>query len=302
MKVLITGITGYIGSHLARTLLAEHEVYGIVRKPLNTTYIHDIRDRLKLFFYDGSWESMEAAVRESQPDLTYHLATYYTGGHGAKQTPELVESNIKLGAYLLEALSAREGSALVNASTIMAHYQGEIYRPLNLYAATKRAFSDLLAFYTDAKLIRAITLVISDTYGPDDYRPKILNLIRSAIQNGEHISLTSGQQDYDVVYIDDVIHAFQIAGARLIKSPKTENETFHVCALAPASLKETIEKLLEVNNLCFEAGWGERSHPAREIFQAVRVFPILPGWRQAVSLEEGLYQMWHGDAAAAIRP
>ena len=34
-RVLITGVTGYIGSHLARTLLPEWEVYGLVRKPLN---------------------------------------------------------------------------------------------------------------------------------------------------------------------------------------------------------------------------------------------------------------------------
>ena len=78
MRILITGITGYIGSHLARALLPEHQVYGLVREPLNDSYIRDIRVRLRLLFYDGSWESMERAVQESQPDLTYHLATYYT--------------------------------------------------------------------------------------------------------------------------------------------------------------------------------------------------------------------------------
>ena len=40
-RVLITGITGYIGSKLARELLTDCEVYGLVRKPLNLEYLED---------------------------------------------------------------------------------------------------------------------------------------------------------------------------------------------------------------------------------------------------------------------
>ena len=42
-RVLITGITGYIGSHLARVLLPDWEVYGLVREPLRTEHIADIQ-------------------------------------------------------------------------------------------------------------------------------------------------------------------------------------------------------------------------------------------------------------------
>ena len=293
MRILITGITGYIGSHLARALLPEHQVYGLVREPLNDSYIRDIRVRLRLLFYDGSWESMERAVQESQPDLTYHLATYYTGEHGAEQTPKLIESNIELGAYLLEALSSLENATLVYASTVMVHYQGEAYRPLNLYAATKKAFSDLLAYYTDVGSIRAVTLVLSDTYGPDDQRPKVLNLVRSAVYKGENVPLTSGEQDYDAVYIDDVVHAFRIAGEQLIKLKQWSNEFFQVYSLNPPTLRKIVEELLKISSLDFQPGWGDRPHPTREIFKAVRVFPRLPGWEPKISVEEGLHRMWH---------
>ena len=179
-RVLITGITGYIGSKLARELLTDCEVYGLVRKPLNLKYIADIVPNIQFVYYDGSYDSMSEALKLSQPDLVYHMAAYYTGSHGPEHIPKLLDSNITLGAHLLGAMAEHKISALVYASTIVAHYQGAEYRPLNLYAATKQAFSDLLAYYTDIGLVCAVSVVISDTYGPGDNRPKILNIIRQS--------------------------------------------------------------------------------------------------------------------------
>lgn len=286
-RVLITGVTGYIGSHLARALLPDCEVYGMVREPLRTEYVADIRDRLHLLTIDGSYPSVEAAVREVRPDLTYHLAAYYTGAHGPEATPALISSNVTFGAYLLEAMASCGCSALIYASTVMAHYGGEAYRPLNLYAATKQAFSNLLAYYTDAGLLRAVTLVLSDTYGPGDRRPKILNLIKQAAQAGTRIALSSGGQDYDVVHIDDVSSAFCLAGEGLLKN-KFCGEVFQVVPERPLTLRQTVEKLCRVNGWSLNADWGARLPAEREIRKAIRLYPLVPGWTPTVSLDEGL--------------
>ena len=286
-RVLITGITGYIGSHLARALLPDCEVYGLVREPLNTMYISDIADRLQLFPCDGRYESVERALQKVKPEIVYHLATYYTGTHGADVTPRMLAANITLGGYLLEAMCACGCKALVYASTVMTHYQSEVYRPLNLYAATKQALSDLIDYYTDTGLLQAVTLVLSDTYGPDDKRPKILNLIKKVALSGEHIALSDGEQDYDVVHIDDVVRAFQIAGTRAL-SMEQGNETYQVFAEQPLTLRATVETMLRVNNLKLDAGWGERLRLEREMRKVIRIYPALPGWRQEVPLELGL--------------
>lgn len=286
-KVLVTGITGYIGSHLARVLLDDHEVYGLVREPLNSTYIDDIASKIHLLKYDGSYESMSAALAISQPDLVYHLAAYYTGAHGAEHVPRLIGSNVTLGAYLLEAMSACGCRALVYATTYMTHYQGADYRPVNLYAATKQAFSDLLAYYTDAGLLRAANLVISDTYGPGDHRPKVLNIVKRAAKTGERMTFSFGNIPYDVVYIDDVVSAFCMTGEKLIQGA-FHNETFQIVPESPLSLRETVEKMLQVNQLTLNAGWGERPAAEREMTELIRLYPTPPGWRPKVSLEAGL--------------
>lgn len=286
-RVLITGITGYIGSRLARALLDDSEVYGLVRRPLHTEYIMDIQSRLRLATVDGTYESIDAAVESVRPDIVYHLAAFYTGARGAEAAARLIASNITFGGYLLEAMAAHHVPALVYASSVMAHYKGAEYRPLNLYAATKHAFSDLLAYYTDAGLLRAVTLVLSDTYGPGDHRPKILNLVKQAAIRKEPIALTEGTQIYDVVYIDDVVSAFRMTGEQLLRGA-LGNDTFQIVSAAPLSLRETVEKMLRVNRITLNAGWGERPAAEREMESAVRLYPAPPGWSPQVSLDDGL--------------
>lgn len=292
-KVLITGITGYIGSHLARALLPDHEVYGLVRDPLRTEYISDIQDQLHLLTTDGSYASIETALQTAQPDLVYHMATFYTGTHGPEVTPALIASNITFGAYLLEAMSACGCSKLVYADTIMAHYGGEADRPLNLYAATKRAFSDLVGYYAGTGAVDAAAVVLSDTYGPGDWRPKVLNLIRRAVLEGTSLALTSGRQIYDAVYIDDVVRGFVQAAAALDPSAPA-HRVFQLSGERPRSLRETVELMLEVNDLRFRPGWGGRPDPDYILEDPLRIFPLPPGWSPCVPLEDGLRRFWDG--------
>lgn len=287
-RVLITGITGYIGSNLARSLLPDYQVFGLVRQPINLEYSSNLSDRVQLLLFDGSYESMESSIRQVRPDLIFHLAACSAKENIAKDTVPLIASNITFGGYLLTAMAVTGTQALVYASTVWEHFNGKEYCPLNLYAAAKHAFSDLALYYTDAGLLRTVSLVLSDTYGPNDHRPKILNLIKEAAKNGEILELSDGQQDYDVVYIDDVVQAFRQAGKLLLQKSEWRNETFQVCSPAPLSLRETVGCMLAVNGLKLNAAWGKRPNAKREIRKAVRLYPTVPGWNAQVPLDEGL--------------
>lgn len=291
-RVLITGVTGYIGSQLARKLSTEHVVYGLVRQPLNKTYLSpELQSKITLLPYDNSGESVMAALETSRPDVVYHLAACYTAAHDIQTIPKLISSNLTFGAYLLEAMYAVGCQRLVYATTVTIHYTGFEYRPLTLYAATKQAFSDLAAYYTGSGRMSAAAVALSDTYGPCDQRPKVLNLIRQSILAGAPLNLTSGRQIYDAVYIDDVVRGF-VQTAVSLERTDVAHQFFQLSAVEPKSLRNTVELMLQVNHLKFQADWGGRPDPDYIPEAPLHIFPEPPGWRALVTLEEGLRRFW----------
>ena len=291
-KVLITGVTGYIGSNLARILCPTCKVYGVVRQPLNETYLTpELRKNLTLLPYDGRGESVLAALETCRPDMVYHLAACYTTAHDIQAIHRLIDSNLTFGTHLLEAMHAVGCRRLVYATTVTTHYTGFEYRPLTLYAATKQAFSDLAAYYTGSSRMSAAAVALSDTYGPCDQRPKVLNLIRQSILTGAPLNLTSGRQIYDAVYIDDVVRGFVQAAVSLERTD-VAHQFFQLSALEPKSLRNTVELMLQVNHLKFQANWGERPDPDYVPKAPPHIFPAPPGWRPLVTLEEGLRRFW----------
>lgn len=292
-NVLITGITGYIGSRLARALAERCAVYGLVRQPLNETYLDpELRRRLTLLPYDGRGESVLAALESSCPDVVFHLAAHYTTAHDMQTIPRLLEGNVSLGACLLEAMDAVRCRRLVYATTVTTRCTGGQYQPLTLYAAAKQAFSDLVEYYTWTGAVCAAAVALSDTYGPGDRRPKVLNLIRQAILHDTALDLSSGRQIYDTVYIDDVVQGFVLAAAAL-ERPGAAHRFFQLSAAQPRSLRETVELMLETNALAFQANWGERPDPDRMPDCPLRIFPPPPRWQPRIPLEEGLRRFWN---------
>lgn len=288
-RALVTGAAGFIGGTLVRHLLPRGwEVHALLGNSIREEALSDVRDRVAVHLHDGTTASMERIVGDAKPDVVFHLASLFLTDHAAEDIDRLVASNVLFPAQLAEAMSLRGAMRLVNTGTSWQHFHREGYRPVNLYAATKMAFEDLLAYYHDARGLGCVTLKLFDTYGPFDRRPKLVNLLLDAARNGTSLELSPGEQLLDLTHADDVASAFLAAGERLLESPAPRLESWFVSG-SRLTVRELVEAIEEAAGRPVRANWGGRPYRPREVM--VPADPegrLLPGWAPAIGLAEGL--------------
>jgi nucleoside-diphosphate-sugar epimerase len=195
---------------------------------------------------------------------------------------------VLFGNQLLEAMKVNELSNLINTGTSWEHYNNEVYNPVCLYAATKQAFEVIMEYYIQACGIKAITLKLFDTYGPDDFRPKLFNLLNKAAVTGEPLDMSEGEQLIDLVHIDDVVEAYLISALRLLDKQVTQHERYAVSSGNPLPLKELVKLYAEVTGQAIPLHWGARPYRDREVMVPWFLGSSLPGWKPLVSLSEGI--------------
>lgn len=158
MKVLITGITGFVGSHLADYALANgHEVAGTVRARSRYDNIAHIKNDLELFDCSLRDPSRIRQILETfRPEFVFHLAAHSFVGSSFDEPAETLHNNLFSQLNLLEAVKSSMVGCRVQIAGSSEEYglvhpeecpitESQPLRPLSPYAVSKVA-QDLLAY------------------------------------------------------------------------------------------------------------------------------------------------------------
>lgn len=286
-RALITGATGFIGSHLVRYLLAADWQVNAVIRPQSIQSCLPTTSGIDVYEHSGTMDSMLSILHDTQPDVVFHLASFVLSEHQPPDIERLLQSNILFGNQLVEAMTQVGARLLVNTGTIWQHYDDRDYSPVNLYAATKQAFEMLLQYYTEVQNLRVITLELPDTYGSNDPRPKLLNLLRAAIEDSKPLLMSEGLQEIDLVHVNDVARAYLCAANRLVNLDVTGHEKFSITSGVFISLRELVSICEQVWDAKLEINWGARPYRKREVMKCWRGTP-LPEWQAEIPLMAGL--------------
>lgn len=286
---IITGATGYIGSHLASFLLKEGwKVHVIVRPNSSLNYIKDISDELEVYIFDGDLDKMIAYFNTVQADVVFHLAAAVLTNYSPSQVPTLIRGNIEFGTQILESMRHSNTSILVSTGTFWQNYNTNSYNPVDLYAATKEAFEKIIEFYVDAYNMKAITLRLYDVYGEDDSRPKLLTLLRENIYSKKILDVSSGEQLLDMVHISDVVLAYYSAYKLLNNLDSPFYKVYGVRSGALISLKNLIKLFIDTTGANISVKMGSRPYRKREVMVPNEQLPILPNWKVSINIKDGL--------------
>jgi nucleoside-diphosphate-sugar epimerase len=288
-SILITGGTGYIGQNVAKTFVEKgFDVHIIARSTSNIKCFENF-PQIHMHHYDGNSITLNNIVKKIKPTTIFHLAAITFFDH-SNHIPELIAANIQFGVYLLEAMKKNSCNHLVNTGTFTQHYNSMDYNPQSLYDATKQAFQTIIDYFVGAYNFKVITLKLVDVYGPNDSRKKILNLLTDAVISGKTLDISPAQQLLDLIYIDDVVNAYEIAHFNLQQTNTPFHNKYFAATGHFISLKEVIELYSSLLGKEIPVNCGGRSYREREIM-IPQIGEFLPEWQPKTSLKEGLQRL-----------
>lgn len=260
MRLVITGATGFIGTHLIPVLSATgHEIAILTRSSLGAS----------LFASGGSihayqvdaYASILQAIADFRPDAVIHLATLYLNNHQSEDIPFLMQSNLVFGTQVLEAMRSCGIGGFLNFGTRWQHLHQERENAANLYAATKNAFQDILAYYQRQYGVSYTTLELCDTFGKGDPRKKIVELMVQACAGRSELALSPGEQVLDLISIDDL--------TAYIAEGLAEDDFFHNEVIALSGEQVRLRDLGTIVETMFKVSgylkWGERPYRENEV-------------------------------------
>ena len=195
---------------------------------------------------------------------------------------DLINSNILFTTAVLEAYPKNKLKKYINISSVMIHKNSEKYLPLNLYAATKKGFLDIIKFYeVYNKDIKFYNLFLHDIYGENDKREKIIRTIIKNHKLKKKVKISSNKLALNLLNVKDVNQAIEIflkykikPGNYIVKSSKFTNMV--------NLIKETNKKITKKINLKILKNKIEN--------KIKRKIDLLPHWKQNFTIEKDLIE------------
>lgn len=292
MRILLTGATGFIGGHLAKALVKQHQVAAILRPRAKKERLSKSAPDVQQMIWDEQVSSLPDLLKTFQPDMVIHLAGVFFGDPKAENVDNLLDSNVRFPAVLLDAAVRTGCRQFINTGSIAQHHLNAEYRPSGLYGATKQAFADILTYYVQSGgLQRALTLEPSYVYGPNDPVKRLLQIFEQAAKNGEVLNMSPGKQFLDFVYVDDIVDAYLLALELLPKIPVYQQRTYALRSDKPIQLDELVSLYNQISSRPVKVNWGGRAYRSCEFMEPWSQGEILPNWQSKIDLADGLQRL-----------
>jgi UDP-glucose 4-epimerase len=290
--IMLTGATGFIGSHLLESLLEnKYSVIILKRSSSDTWRINHLMNSVN--FYDLDKQPLSQIFEENTIDIIVHLAAFYRKNNNVNDIADMVHSNITFPTELLEYGINHGIKGFINTGTCFEYNsfrqpmcENTTESPFNFYAKTKLAFECILKTHSEQCDINTFRLFFP--FGERDNHKLVPMIIQKALAN-ETIDLSEGLQKIDLIYVKDIVSVYIKAIDRILKKKNhAEYHTFNIGFGYPLSIRDILSIIEEVLKKRINVNWGAISNDAPIIYANIEKARIFFNWYPLYTPKEGI--------------
>ena len=300
-NVLITGGTGFLGSHLVKKVLetAEQVVVPTLNirkdKPLNH---HKINNK-KLLLIEGDITNskfIDQLFNEYEFDTVFHLAAI-SEVRKCQPNPKLTfDVNIKSTINILEACRKYNVKSTLLSSSDKAYGSGDLpYKENNnlngksIYEVSKSCMDLISRSYFYNYNLPVVVTRCCNIYGPyDTNASRIIPNTINRIKQGDNPIIWKGSEEAirEFIYVEDVVDAY----LSLVKNiDKTKGEAFNIGSGCKISMKDLVEKIIKQINDKINIDYVGKDFPEinHQYVDTSKIKEFI-NWESKINLDEGL--------------
>lgn len=320
MRILITGLTGFVGSHLVEYCLTrpDTEVYGAAfsyNSGPGLKRIEHIKDKIKLLECNFNNKiEVDRIIRESKPDKIFHLVAQSSVFDSWQSAKDTLFNNIISELNVFEAVIKMRINPVIVISCSSEEY-GLVYkdelpikeinplRPLSPYAVSKIAQEKLAFQYHQSYNLKTVLTRFFNTEGPrrdqdfviSNFAKQIVEIERSKRKPVIYVGNLEKKRDFSDVR--DMVRAYWLASEKC-----KFGEPYNVCSEEARSIKSILDSLLSLSKV---KDIKVKQDPERMRFSDASVivgdcskFKKQTGWQPEIDFKDTLrdtLEYWRGE-------
>jgi len=296
-RILITGASGFLGSHLGRRLAQVGcEVHAISRKR------HSIVDCLRWWQGDlTDIVTVRKLLLAIKPDVIFHLSGIVTASPDLQLVLPTFHTLLTSTVNMLMMATEIGCRRVVLAASLTEPDPGDVDpTPGSPYAAAKWASSAYGRLFHRLYGTSVVVVRPFMTYGPNQNSQKLIPYVILALLQSESPKISSGDWRADWIYVEDVVDGF-LAAAHI---SGIEGRTIDLGSGTLTAVREVVQRIVKIVDPKAEPEFGARpNRPSEQVRIADTAYAYEKlGWTPKTSLDEGLRRTvsWYREEALSI--